>query len=93
MDIHFCFLCSRLREDEDDNNNEGKSFEKKLEDYKEGEKIFCFVKTVSSIVYKDPPPRCPPPPPVLSNLQHSCYVCRFVTMIYGWWYQHLLMAE
>ncbi|CAB3976612.1 RRP5 homolog [Paramuricea clavata] len=37
---------SRLREDEDDNNNERKSFEKKLEDYKEGEKIFCFVKTV-----------------------------------------------
>ena len=64
MDIHFCFLCSRLREDEDDNNNEGKSFEKKLEDYKEGEKIFCFVKTVSSIVYKDTP-RCPPPPSVI----------------------------
>ncbi len=49
------FSCSRLREDEDDNNNERKSFEKKLEDYKEGEKIFCFVKTVCSkvILHKD----------------------------------------
>ena len=42
------FICSLLREEEEDgNNNEGKPFEKKLEDYKEGEKLFCFVKTVS----------------------------------------------
>lgn len=41
------FLRSQLRDDDDDNNNnEGKFFERKLEDYKEGEKIFCFVKTV-----------------------------------------------
>ena len=47
----FLSTCSQLREDDDDdNNNENKSFEKKLEDYKEGEKIFCFVKTVRSKV-------------------------------------------
>ncbi|XP_028390902.1 protein RRP5 homolog isoform X2 [Dendronephthya gigantea] len=38
---------SQLREDDgNNNNNEGKFFERKLEEYKEGEKIFCFVKTV-----------------------------------------------
>ena len=43
----FClFFVSRLRED-DNNNEDGKTVVRELGDYKAGEKLLCFVKSVS----------------------------------------------